>query len=179
MSTVLDAARWGALVLCAVLGAGCAGVRVESDPGFELHTAETFAWSDVQVPSAAGAEAARSELELGVGQALVESGLVPAALDEADLIVDAWIDIDVVTANVDPNFDLYVAERFERAIYHLELLRPATGLVWRGSTRDHLRIIERAVGGAATVRWYRVDNEREWHAQDAVERLLGELPVVD
>lgn len=178
METARTPRRVALALLTALLLAGCAGVDVACDPEFALREGDTFAWA----PSVATSpDVPLVDLQLGIGKSLVKRGLTAAPPAEADVLVDAEIDIDVITAGLDPLYGMHVAERFEQATFDLELRRrgpPGRTGVWRGTTEHRLRTVERAVGTTGGLNWQTVDEERDWPIADVVARLDQSVPRV-
>lgn len=157
---------------------GCTVVRTWEDGELRVGEARTYAWS-AGVADPVDEEVPWDEILGAISNELRERGLEEAPRADADLLVDAEVEVGVVTVEHDPNYDLYVAERVERATLAIEVRRRSPDTVndrWRGVCRHRLRVVERSMGGVVGSRWHAVDEERDWSVGALVRRILDRLP---
>ncbi|MCA8949411.1 MAG: DUF4136 domain-containing protein [Planctomycetes bacterium] len=169
----------GLLVLAgSVTGTGCTGVTTERDPSFDFATVDTFAWR--QSPSfvadvrTADDDLVLAELERTVNRRLAGLGkkLVTA---NPGIVVDARLQVTVEVQRNDPEWALYVAEKYEQAVLVLEFYDPSSRKsLWRAECRDRLRYTAHGIG-TTRVKFTPVDEPRMWHIADMVDRLVTQL----
>lgn len=170
--------------LSLVLGlllAGCANVRSSGDPGFRLQAGDTFGWS-LRSETAELGEGLEGEIpwrsfRIAIARKLESAGLVEATADQPDLIVDAGMSVELDIENNHPNFEFYIAEKFERATFTLrfeEVAEPRR--TWEGEFVYRLRETERLVGGAVEGNWHPANQDRDWKVQEVVERVFEAAP---
>lgn len=160
------------------LALGCSSTRTSGSPDFPLQVGETFAWSpSTSADRTFDGDVPWGELRDTVAAELRERGLQEVAGQEADITVDMDIAIQVLTRQNDPEFYLYVGERFERATLSVELQRNAEqGAYWRGECRHDLRDVARTIGGITGAAWQPIEQERSWPVQALVDRIFDRLP---
>jgi len=124
------------------------------------------------------AELPWDEFRAAITHELEARGLQVADTEEADVYVEATIEIEVVMQQNDPNFELYVAERYERATLALELTRAEDpDIEWSATRRQRLRYVAHTMGGLAGAQWSPVEEERHWELPDVVRSIFARLPV--
>lgn len=176
----LPGLRAAVLAAALLLTGACSSVAVRGDPGLALRAGDGWAWSESMrepLPEDEGGVPWRAFMD-AVEAGLSERGLRSVAPDEA-----AWrvaIDLRVALRMRENNafFNPNVGEKYERGSLTLVIEDAGSGAtVWSGETERHLRDTARTGGGPTGAVWFPVDAERDWSAQEMVERVVRRVPV--
>lgn len=159
---------------------GCSSVRTKSKPGFALAEVHTYAWKAPRTSeSALNAvdELPLEEFRQVIDDAFAKYGILRVDRDEADLLVDAHLDVELKWQRKDPHYSMYIAKQYEEGVLTIELYDPETqDRVWLGEYRQRLRYVQRMTGGLIP-RFYPVTAERRWRIGEMVNRIMDEMPT--
>ncbi len=171
------ALRWLVLIAGLLLG-GCGSTPMakgeflaEVAPG----RFATFAWLDDENPGQSD-----RDLDFAIRQAidaeLARVGQRKTPLAEADLIVSYVTEISVENVESDPFITGHVAEQVEFGTLTIELLDVSSGAaVWRGSTREKLRVSGVLFGGVTANQFSPTGDARDWDAAARVAATIAPL----
>jgi hypothetical protein len=165
--------------LLAITLAGCAG-----GPGpasdFDFGGVTTYAWKEPASFGRGATDGEQGELadfERRVQRMLERRGIELVAKDRAQILLSGQILIDERTHELDPNYSVYSAERFEVAILSLEVYdRKNRKLVWTDDEESRLRTTGRRFGRRLVEEFSATDEVRRWRIYDMVDALLARLP---
>ncbi|MCR9244731.1 MAG: DUF4136 domain-containing protein [bacterium] len=163
----------------AFLLAGCQSAWTEQASDFDFATMRSYAWrveptllADERGPDD---DLALKRLQQTIDSELRRLGVRPVAADQADMLVDARLTVTEELQRNDPNFALYVAEKYEEGGVSIEFLEPGTNRsLWFSQSRARLRYTARAVGSFAPT-FSKTDEERVWQVEPMVRKLLRPL----
>jgi len=135
----------------------------------------TYAWLDEE-----NREQSDRDLDAAIRRAidteLERLGQRKAATSDADLIVSYSTEIESEDRESDPYVTGHVAEQIEFGILSIELLDVNAGTpLWKGSTREQLRISAVLFGGVTANQFSPTDAARNWNVEPRVAATIASL----
>jgi len=153
-----------------------------SPPEYDYHFGEVDSYAWKEPPGfASGTDVGQSgelaDFERRVERRLERRGIDLVPKDRAQIVLSGQIRIDTRTHELDPNYSVYSAERFEVAILQLQVYdRAERRLVWSGEEEQRLRTTGHRFGRRLVEEFSDTDEPRQWRIYDMVDKLIDRLP---
>ena len=159
----------------ATLLASCANMDTQRDPNFDAASVRAFAWKSppqVSDPTGESNERVIDDVRRTVTREFEARGIERVTAGKADVLVEVMLSVQVRLQENDPNFSLFIAEKWEEGTMTVRLLDPATDrTLWHGSCGHRLRYSARSLGGTVPT-FEPTGQRRDWRTEELVERLV-------
>ncbi|MGC6489475.1 MAG: hypothetical protein ACON4Z_17650 [Planctomycetota bacterium] len=164
--------------LALALLASCAGApRGVVDPGFDFGDVVSYAWKEAPRFAAGADDGELRAFERRVERVLERRGIGLVEKRRAQVLLSGAIAIEERERQLDPNYSVHSAEKYELAVMTLEVYdRRRRALVWADDEPLPLRTVGRRFGRRLVEDWTPTGDDRRWRVDDMVDALLARLP---